>query len=74
MLTKNLTLFLNAMRKNNLLIIFLACTFATFAQTYTTGTVSLSTTAGLAMSVKIDVGTNVTLTLGGPADRLFAVG
>jgi hypothetical protein len=74
MLTKNLTLFLNAMKKNNLLIIFLACTFATFAQTYTTGTVSLSTTAGLAMSVKIDVGTNVTLTLGGPADRWFAVG
>ena len=62
------------MKKNNLLIIFLACTFATFAQTYTTGTVSLSTTAGLAMSVKIDVGTNVTLTLGGPADRWFAVG
>ena len=62
------------MKKNNLLIVFLACTFATLAQTYTTGTVSLSTTAGLAMSVKIDVGTNVTLTLGGPADRWFAVG
>ena len=45
------------MKKINLLIVFLASTFATLAQTYTTGTVSLTTTAGLAMSVKIDVAT-----------------
>jgi hypothetical protein len=62
------------MKKINLLIVFLASTFATLAQTYTTGTVSLTTTAGLAMSVKIDVATNVTLTLSGPSNRWFALG
>ena len=45
-----------------------------FAQTYTTGVVSLSSTAGLAMTAKIDVTTQVTLTLTGPAGRWFALG
>jgi hypothetical protein len=45
-----------------------------FAQTYTTGVVNLSSTAGLAMSAKIDVTTQVTLTLTGPAGRWFALG
>jgi hypothetical protein len=47
---------------------------ASFAQTYTTGVVSLSSTAGLAMTAKIDVGTQVTLTLTGPSGRWFALG
>jgi hypothetical protein len=46
----------------------------TSAQTYTTGIVNLSATAGLAMTAKIDVGTQVTLTLTGPAGRWFALG
>ena len=61
--------------KNNLLfILFLFLGTLVNAQTYTTGVVSLSSTAGLAMSVKIDVGTQVTLTLTGPATRWFAIG
>ena len=44
------------------------------AQTYTTGVVNLSSTSGLAMTAKIDVGTQVTLTLTGPAGRWFALG
>jgi hypothetical protein len=61
--------------KNNLFFILLlfAGTFVQ-AQTYTTGVVSLSSTAGLAMTAKIDVGTQVTLTLTGPASRWFAIG
>jgi hypothetical protein len=44
------------------------------AQSYTTGVVNLSSTSGLAMTAKIDVGTQVTLTLTGPAGRWFALG
>jgi hypothetical protein len=47
---------------------------AFFAQTYTTGTVTLTSTAGAAMSIKLDVGANVTMTLTGPSARWFAVG
>lgn len=47
---------------------------ATYAQTYTTGVVNLSSTAGLAMTAKIDVTSQVTLTLTGPAGRWFALG
>lgn len=54
------------------LLLFIFTTVS--AQTYTTGVVNLSTTAGLAMSAKIDVGTQVTLTLTGPAGRWFALG
>jgi hypothetical protein len=44
------------------------------AQTYTTGVVNLSSTAGFAMTAKIDITTQVTLTLTGPAGRWFALG
>ncbi len=62
--------------KNKLVLLFLSCLFTTafMAQTYTTGVINLTTTSGLAMSVKIDVGTQVTLTLTGPTGRWFALG
>jgi hypothetical protein len=54
--------------------IALVLSFAAWSQTYTTGTVNLSATAGLAMTVKLDISTNVSLTLTGPSTRWFAVG
>lgn len=61
--------------KNKLLFLsFLLLSAFVQAQTYTTGVVSLSSTAGLAMTAKIDVGTQVTLTLTGPSTRWFALG
>lgn len=61
--------------KNKLLFLsFLFLSALVQAQTYTTGLVSLSSTAGLAMTAKLDVGTQVTLTLTGPATRWFALG
>jgi hypothetical protein len=61
--------------KNKLLFLsFLFLSVFVQAQTYTTGVVSLSSTAGLAMTAKLDVGTQVTLTLTGPATRWFALG
>jgi hypothetical protein len=61
--------------KNKLLFLsFLLLSAFVQAQTYTTGVVSLSSTAGLAMTAKMDVGTQVTLTLTGPATRWFALG
>lgn len=61
--------------KNKLLFIFSFILAASIqAQVYTTGVVSLSTTSGLAMTAKIDVGTQVTLTLTGPSGRWFALG
>jgi hypothetical protein len=64
------------MKKYTLLLAFFLLFIlpASFAQTYTTGVVSLSSTAGLAMTAKIDVTTQVTLTLTGPAGRWFALG
>jgi hypothetical protein len=64
------------MKKYTLLLAFFLFFIlpASFAQTYTTGVVSLSSTAGLAMTAKIDVTTQVTLTLTGPAGRWFALG
>jgi hypothetical protein len=64
------------MKKPTLLLAFLLLFIlpASYAQTYTTGVVSLSSTAGLAMTAKIDVGTQVTLTLTGPSGRWFALG
>ena len=56
------------------LFLFVLLTFSTWCQTYTTGTVNLSNTAGLAMTVKLDLSTNVTITLTGPSSRWFAVG
>ena len=54
--------------------LLLLVSLTAFAQTYTTGTVTLSSTAGLTMSIKLDVGANVTMTLTGPSARWFAVG
>ena len=62
------------MKKNKFLLVFILISILSYTQTYTTGTVSLTSTAGLAMSIKLDVGTNVTMTLTGPSDRWFAVG
>ena len=64
------------MKKSTLLLAFLLLFIlpSAFAQTYTTGVVNLSSTAGLAMTAKIDVGTQVTLTLTGPSGRWFALG
>jgi hypothetical protein len=64
------------MKKSTLLLAFLLLFIlpVSFAQTYTTGVVNLSSTAGLAMTAKIDVGTQVTLTLTGPSSRWFALG
>lgn len=71
---KSYRTYLNWM-KNNLVFLFLFSTGTLFyAQTYTTGVVNLSATSGLAMSVKIDIGTQVTLTLSGPINRWFAIG
>jgi hypothetical protein len=61
------------MKKISLLLL-LVVSLTAFAQTYTTGTVTLSSTAGLAMSIKLDVGASVTMTLTGPSARWFAVG
>ncbi|MFM9006527.1 MAG: hypothetical protein ACKOSR_13670, partial [Flavobacteriales bacterium] len=62
--------------KNKILLTVLLffCAYTLKAQTYTTGVVNLSSTAGLAMTAKIDVGTQVTLTLTGPSGRWFALG
>lgn len=66
---------LNNMKNNYLLLLlFIGFLKVGFSQTYTTGVVTLSNTAGLAMTAKIDVGTQVTLTLTGPAGRWFALG
>lgn len=64
------------MKKTTLVLGFLLLFIlpATYAQTYTTGVVNLSSTAGLAMTAKIDVTTQVTLTLTGPSGRWFALG
>lgn len=72
---QNMLKSLNDM-KNNFLSLLLVVAFFhfSFGQTYSTGVVSLSSTAGLAMTAKIDVNTQVTLTLTGPAGRWFALG
>jgi len=62
------------MKKNKLLLSFLLVFGTLGAQTYTTGVVNLSSTAGLAMTAKLDIGPNVTLTLTGPSTRWFALG
>ena len=62
------------MKKIKPLVFVLVSNLFAFGQTYTTGTVNLSSTAGMSMSIKLDVGSNVTLTLTGPSSRWFAVG
>jgi hypothetical protein len=62
------------MKNNSLLLLLLLAVGTFYAQTYTTGVVNLSSTAGLAMTAKLDLGSNVTLTLTGPSTRWFALG
>lgn len=64
------------MKKTILLFAFLLLLLlpTPYAQSYTTGVVNLSSTAGLAMTAKIDITTQVTLTLTGPSGRWFALG
>ena len=71
-----LQITMNKMKKTTLLLAFLLLFIlpATYAQSYTTGVVNLSSTSGLAMTAKIDISTQVTLTLTGPAGRWFALG
>lgn len=61
------------MKKITLLFYLLSSCYIT-AQGYSTGTINLNSTAGVAMTAKIDVATNVTLRLTGPSDRWFALG
>ena len=61
--------------KNKLLFLFALVMSASLqAQTYTTGVINLSSTAGLSMTAKIEIGTQVTLTFTGPSGRWFALG
>jgi hypothetical protein len=71
-----LQIIIDQMKKTTLLFAFLLLFIlpATYAQSYTTGVVNLSSTAGLAMTAKIDITSQVTLTLTGPAGRWFALG
>jgi hypothetical protein len=62
------------MKTKSLFLFFLGFSFLSFAQSFTTGIVNLSSTPGLAMSVKLDISSNVTMTLVGPSDRWFALG
>jgi hypothetical protein len=64
------------MKSSFILLVVLILSFGQgiVAQTYTTGVVNLSSTAGLAMTAKIDITTQVTLTLTGPSGRWFALG
>jgi hypothetical protein len=62
------------MKNKSLLLFLLVFSQWSFSQTYTTGVVNLSSTAGLTMSVKLDISTNVTITLTGPSLRWFALG
>ena len=62
------------MKNKSLLIFLLGFSQWSFSQTFTTGVVNLSSTAGLTMSVKLDISTNVTMTITGPSLRWFALG
>ena len=62
------------MKNKSLLIFLIVFSQWSFSQTFTTGVVNLSSTAGLTMSVKLDISTNVTMTITGPSLRWFALG
>ena len=62
------------MKTKSLFLFFLGFSYLSLAQSFTTGVVNLSSTPGLAMSVKLDIGSNVTMTLVGPSGRWFALG
>jgi hypothetical protein len=57
-----------------LLLVFIGFFCKVKSQTYTTGVINMSSTSGLAMTAKIDVSSQVTLTLTGPTNRWFAIG
>lgn len=63
------------MRNFTLILVAFFMVSSLFGQTFTTGTVALSNTSGLAYSAKIDVSsTLVTLTMIGPSDRYLGLG
>ncbi|MBD0832293.1 T9SS type A sorting domain-containing protein [Aestuariibaculum sediminum] len=64
------------MKKSTLILLaFLVSNLSLLAQTYTTGTINLSSTSGLEYSAQIDITqTEVTLTLIGPSDRWLGIG
>ena len=62
------------MKNKSLLLFLLVFSQWSFSQTFTTGVVNLSSTAGLTMSVKLDISSNVTMTITGPSLRWFALG
>ena len=62
------------MKNKSLLLFLIVFSQWSFSQTFTTGVVNLSSTSGLTMSVKLDISTNVTLTITGPSLRWFALG
>jgi hypothetical protein len=62
------------MKTKSLFLFILGFSYLSLAQSFTTGVVNLSSTPGLAMSVKLDIGSNVTMTLVGPSGRWFSLG
>lgn len=62
------------MKKITFFILLFSATWTAIGQTYSTGTITLSNTTGLAMTLRLDVGSQVSMTLTGPAGRWFAVG
>lgn len=51
------------MKTKSLFLFILGFSYLSLAQSFTTGVVNLSSTSGLAMSVKLDISSNVTMTL-----------
>jgi hypothetical protein len=62
------------MNKITFLSLLLFLTWTVTSQTYSTGTITLSNTTGLVMTLRLDVGSQVSMTLTGPSDRWFSVG
>lgn len=62
------------MKKITYFIYLMFISFNTFGQTYSTGTIQLTNTSGLAMTLRLDIGSEVNMILTGPADRWFSVG
>ncbi|MCU0349697.1 MAG: T9SS type A sorting domain-containing protein [Flavobacterium sp.] len=62
------------MKKITLLGLLLFGSVTAFSQTYSTGTITLTNTTNLGMTLRLDVGSEVNMTLTGPSDRWFSVG
>ncbi len=63
------------MNKITLLLLLIVLSTITLQAQFTSGNTTLSTTAGMEMSAKVDItSTEVTLTINGPSDRWFAIG